>query len=99
MDGESVYLVDFERAFYTLITHTDDISLQFRTSQLSVPLFYAVSPVYNTYFGVSLVNGNLQVETNINDRGNPISKQVSDLEQLANPDSPNYSIEYVNCDY
>ncbi|KAF7259921.1 hypothetical protein EG68_03801 [Paragonimus skrjabini miyazakii] len=54
MDGEMVLLIDFERQLNTLTTHTDDISLQFKTTQSSTPLFYAVSPADKSYFRVDL---------------------------------------------
>ncbi|KAF8561646.1 hypothetical protein P879_01399, partial [Paragonimus westermani] len=66
MDGEMVLLIDFERQLNTLTTHTDDISLQFKTTQSSTPLFYAVSPADKSYFRVDLVGGRIRIQTNIN---------------------------------
>ncbi|KAG5441064.1 Neurexin-3, variant 2 [Clonorchis sinensis] len=66
MDGEMVYLIDFDRQLHTMTTHTDDISLQFRTQQSNAPLFYAVSPADKSYFRVDLSGGRIRIQTNIN---------------------------------
>ncbi|CAL8109085.1 unnamed protein product [Calicophoron daubneyi] len=75
MDGEMVLLIDFERQMNTLTTHTDDISLQFRTKDLNTPLFYAVSPTDRSYFLASLYNGRLQVSTNIHQMDNRMNSK------------------------
>ncbi|CAI2732736.1 unnamed protein product [Schistosoma spindalis] len=75
MDGDMVYVVDFEEQINKLITHTDDISLQFKTETNlygqtdHLPLFYSVSRADKSYFRVDLVNGQIRVQTNINHKG------------------------------
>ncbi|CAH8624733.1 unnamed protein product [Heterobilharzia americana] len=77
MDGDMVYVVDFEQQINKLITHTDDISLQFKTdTPISghasyLPLFYSVSRADKSYFRVDLVDGQIRIQTNINHKGKP----------------------------
>ncbi|KAH8856469.1 Neurogenic locus notch-like protein [Schistosoma japonicum] len=77
MDGDMVYVIDFEEQINKLITHTDDISLQFKTEvpipgqSDHLPLFYSVSRADKSYFRVDLVNGQIRVQTNINHKGKP----------------------------
>ncbi|CAH8866477.1 unnamed protein product [Trichobilharzia szidati] len=77
MDGDMVYVIDFEQQINKLITHTDDISLQFKTDapltgqSRHLPLFYSVSRADKSYFRVDLVDGQIRVQTNINHKGKP----------------------------
>ncbi|CAH8652770.1 unnamed protein product [Dicrocoelium dendriticum] len=75
MDGEMALLIDFERGSNTLTTHTDDISLQFRTQQSTVPLFYAVSPADKSFFRVDLIGGLIRIQTNINHPDNRVKTE------------------------
>ncbi|VEL24951.1 unnamed protein product [Protopolystoma xenopodis] len=83
MDGDTVYLIDFEEMQHTLTTHRDDISLQFKTEMMTTPLFHAVSSVDEQFFRVELVGGRIVVRTNMN-----VRRQGGSSEEVFNFQSP-----------